>query len=301
MGTFEYTHDRIGLVFSVRQDGTLGVADFGRGRNANGNEGVLAEIQLSGENHLNHHFGKHCASSESRSLKYDSRRIEKTEKGEKLIVVQKNDRIEVETVFEFFNGVNGYRVSNRVTGIQPVVLEFVSSFNAMAIEGGNSDWAENTDVIFVHNYWQGECQVKRYNLRELGLYKVADFSSKKISLSNVGTWSTMEYLPMCVVADKKGSGCFSVQLEGVAAWGLEIGTLEKSIYLNTYGPCTDLHSWAKKLEKGESYSTPATVVCFGKDEEDVFGEITAYRRAVRRYRLSGLPSVFNDYMHCLDT
>ena len=265
----------------------------------------LTEVQLSGVNHLEHHFSKHYRSSETLLFQYVEHFTRPFEKGEELVIVSKSDRVQANNVFRFYNGVKGFRTYTEIISlIDSVVLDYVSAFSYVGIDGvHNGSWQDCTYVYIPHNYWKAECSWHRYSVKELGLFDCSDFSAKRISLSNVGTWSTKEHLPMGIFENTQTGDFLLWEIEGSLAWNWEISNINNRLYLLAGGGSLQESFWQKQLAKGQTYTTPEVYVTYEKDIERLFTEVTAYRRASREYndKVFSLAPVFNDYMNCLDT
>ena len=86
-------------------------------------------------------------------------------------------------------------------GKEPQGLEAVTSFSLHGLErGGNLPYEERFRLHLIHNGWQKELQWHAYRFSELGLtasQKPGRYNSTKfISVTNTGAWSTKQYLPM---------------------------------------------------------------------------------------------------------
>ena len=262
----------------------------------------LSEVQISGKNHLEHHFCKHYCSSENYSLLFVEKSTSRIKDGRRIKIVQRNDDVEVCTYFEFIKGIEGYKTYKEITCLRDKIdLNYVAAFTFMGL--GGKEWERDVNVYVPHNYWKAECSWRKYKTSELGLYHCSDFSAKRISFSSTGTWTSVEYLPMGMLENTKAGRFMLWQIEGVAAWAYEISTIGDDLYLSVSGPTLQESFWQKNLYRGEKYVTPSVVLCFGNDLDAVFGNLTMYRRQVRGYKAEyfGAPAIFNDYMHCLDT
>ncbi|MFG2576734.1 alpha-galactosidase [Streptomyces sp. NPDC048481] len=153
-----------------------------------------------------------------------------------------------------------------------------------------------------------------------------------------GSWSTGRHLPVAAVTDGRG-GAWLWQIESSAGWRYEIGEREGAAYLALFGPDDAHHQWRQTLAPGEEFTTvPAALVRVGAGSEAgggagigpeagagvmvgadaqagagagigagvggldaAFGELTAYRRLIRRDHSDhrNLPVIYNDYMNTL--
>ena len=105
MEKFSYRCGAVTLQFGVSEEGCPCLLYAGTYPAARREEEALgryaAEVQLSGENHGEHHFSKHYRSSETPSLRYAGHRVQAHADGEELIVTSRNSRITAESHYRF--------------------------------------------------------------------------------------------------------------------------------------------------------------------------------------------------------
>lgn len=310
MEKFSYRCGAVTLQFGVSEEGCPCLLYAGTHPAARREEEALgryaAEVQLSGENHGEHHFSKHYRSSETPSLRYAGHRVQAHADGEELIVTSRNSRITAESHYRFFRGAEGFRAYTVVvnSGNSPVILDYVSAFSYVGIDAPQAgNWQEDAFVWIPHNAWKAECSWQRYPVKDLGLFCCAPFSAKRIALTDTGTWSTKEYLPAGIFGQAGTGELLFWEIEGTLSWEWEISTVHSRLYLLAGGANLQESFWQKSLAPGESYRTPEVFVTFGGDLDELFARVTDYRRVSRTYDESafGLAPVFNDYMNCLDT
>lgn len=254
-----------------------------------------AQVHLGGRNQADHHFSKHTGSSESGSLKFV-----RAETGEgSLTVFQANERIETVTVYTRVADCCRTRTTVKNISDRPVQLEYVSSFLAMGFMRGR--WESDAFVHIPHNYWKAECGWRRYSVRDLGLYRVSDFSAKRIAVANTGTMSTKEFLPMGILEDAARGRFLLWQIESSASWNYEISTMDNALYVAASGPSYAENGWRAELPPGGEFGGCAVTIASGADFNEVFGAITEARRALREGAVLPHAVFFNDYMNCLDT
>ncbi len=272
----------------------------------------LVEVMVSGLDRPEERHGtKYTVTAPGYRLQYRSHRDFHNEWGRKLEILtfDQETGLEVTSHFQFFNGIPLVRswTALQNKGGQSLGLEYVSSF---ALTGIAKEGLENTDskmkLSIAHNSWQRELQWRSYRFPELGfsqsVAKGEQRSSKCISLTNTGNWSTKEYLPLGYLENAATGTNLFWQIEHNGSWHWEISDQNNHIYLQLSGP-TELEShWWKKLDPGESFvSVPAAVGSTMGDISTAMGELTRYRRIIRRPNADNqnLPVIFNDYMNCL--
>lgn len=272
----------------------------------------LVELSLSGLNRPEERHGtKYIVTAPGYSLTYISHNIGKNEKGTKVEIVTCDEpsQVYVTSHFQFFNGVSVVQCHTSIEnkGDEYQGIEYVSSFCLTGIEKeGIQNQDDKIKIGVAHNSWQREIQWKEYTLPQVGLEfcqpnKIMR-SSKAFALTNTGNWSTKEYLPMgCVTNTETGTNLFW-QIEHNGSWHWEISDQTNHLYLQLSGPTETESHWYKKLNPGETFeSVKVGVGSVGGELEEVVGELTKYRRRIRRKNTDNekLGVIFNDYMNCL--
>ena len=259
----------------------------------------FVEVQIAGENKNSHLGGKMVKSSEGGRFQYVSH--EKSEY--ELVIRQKTDFILAKTVFHSYDSTNTISAYTEITNIsdREIVLEEVS---ALVISGIGQDGINNTDSLYFTRFIQShhaECQPFRNSFSNLGFLKNDKTcpSQKRISFANIGSWSTKEELPQGIVEDACNGSYTMFQIESNASWYYEISDREDEVYLYLGGANLPFGGWSKRLSSGESHRTLNVALSFGNSLNEVVGEMTKYRRNICGLSQidSGLPAIFNEYMH----
>ena len=265
----------------------------------------LVELQISGYNQDDHHGGKHTGTSPGSLLRYVTHFDGHNDLGRLLKIVQNYHGIEVETYFQFYDGLPVIRSWNTVTNSSndSITLEYLSSFALTGLcETSKCPKDQGALVYIPHNTWFGEAQWKSYTLNELGYHDVMSFSLKRIACSNTGSWACEEYLPMGAYEHFNLKKTLLWQIETSGSWHWEIGDISDELYLQLSGPTGQENGFYKTLKKTEVFtSVPCAVVVVEGNYFDAVRAITEYRRRIRRKNSDNihLPVVFNDYMNCL--
>ncbi len=244
------------------------------------------ELHTTGANPDDHHGAKHTGSD---ILYYkEHQEIEDT-----LSFVLENDMVSVRLIYEFFKNSNTLRVHSEIQNISKdcVGIEYLSSFCLYGIK------AEK--IYLPHNSWCRELNWKAYTPEQLGYSKTTEFSTKRIAVSNTGTWSTKEYLPMGMI--QESDRMLFWQIEHNGSWNWEISDIKDVMYLKVSGPSEQENGWWKNLQPGERFCTAPVAISIGTDFSDAVKEMTHYRRTIayRGRADASLPIIFNDYMGCL--
>lgn len=259
------------------------------------------EIDTSEDNRNLHYGNKHIESAYGLTYKYVSHHEHKNKLGDELIIKTRNEYLEVDTHFQFYNSIYGISSFNEVKNISSdkVTLKSVSSFVNIGFSTANN---KNLILHQADNSWHCEAQWKKDTFKHLGIYNGNDYlSNKRYIVSNAGSWSTKEHLPMIGIENKKTKDFTLLQIESNGSWGLEIADTANHLYYMAMGPEFIDHAWKKVLLPNESFISCQATAVFEKTFENVIKEITKIRRAYRRFAKDNqeLPVIFNDYMHAL--
>lgn len=272
----------------------------------------LAEVQMSGIDRAGERHGnKYIVTAPGYTLKFKDFTDTCNQLGRKLEIVQFDEGTGTEVVshFQFYNGISVARTWTVVTnkGSEPQTLEYVSSFCLTGIEKeGVLPQDRKMEIGVCHNSWQRELQWKTYTLPQAGLEQAQSLdyqhSSKVFACTNVGNWSAKEYIPMGCLTNKETGSYLFWQIENNGSWHWEISDREGHLYLQLSGPSEIESHWSKDLKPGDSFtSVPCAVGVNAEGFDEAMGELTKYRRAIRRRNRDNktLAVIFNDYMNCL--
>lgn len=273
----------------------------------------LVQVSLSGyDRPYEKHGNKHIATAPGYLLTYAGMDNCVNEIGRKLTIYQEDKEVthvRVETVMQFYNGTSVVRMSNRIIneGDEVQTLEYISSFCYTGIEKeGRSNSDTKMRVRIPYNGWQKEMSIKEYTFGDVGLAQtqpgVYQRTSQVLEVTNTGNWSSKKYLPLGYVANTEAHTSLFWQIEHNGSWHYEISDQNTHFYVCVSGPTEVQSHWFKNLAPGESFeSVPVAVGVAGDSFEDAVGELTKYRRMIRRPNKDdeNLPVIFNDYMNCL--
>lgn len=279
------------LKFSITEENRLiilGINDTDKFNEIEGNKYYTpVELHTTGSNPDDLHGSKHTGSDD---LFYDGY----TESDNELIIKLKNDRVSVKMIYEFFEGIKTVRTHSEIQNIssENIGVEYVSSFCLYDIKPEK--------VYIPHSGWCREMNWKVYTPDELGYTKTNGFSTKRIVVSNTGTWSTKEYFPMGMIKEKDKMLFWQIEHNG--SWNWEISDIPCEMYLKLSGPSEQENGWWKELKPNDIFVSVNTAISIvSGDFSDVVAEMTKYRRkiAYRSPKDLYLPVIFNDYLHCL--
>jgi len=265
----------------------------------------LVELKMSGFDQDDHHGNKHTGCQPSAIMRYESYQDYHNVWGRKLEIHQQYEGIWVTTHFQFYNGISVIKSWNEVLNQSQEVkgLEYISSFSLTGLSEDSPLPRDQDCAIWLpHSTWFGENQWKSYTPYELGYDVVNSFSMKRISLSSTGSWACDEYLPMGSYENKELHKTITWQIETSGSWHWEISDITEELYLKLSGPTYQENHFMKYLSVGERFvSVPCAVAIVEGSFEKSIGELTKYRRRIRRFNEDNekLPVIFNDYMNCL--
>lgn len=265
--------------------------------------GPLVEMHICGENPNDHHMAKHTGGSATFTLKYKTHKYYENELGKKLEVYLSDERMDVCAHFQFYRDIAVFRTWTTVvnTGVSDLGIEYISTFSYSGIDEGNLPLDEKMRILIPHNTWCREANWHSYTPGELGYAPLTYFSGKRILVSNTGSWSAKEYLPMGAYQNLETQNTVMWQIEHNGSWAWEISDIDRMLYLKISGPNEQEHDWYKELKQGESFETIKAAICVAKDFNEAIGEMTKYRRKIVTNNAQNeyLPIIFNDYMNCL--
>lgn len=302
------------LTFETAEDGDVRLLHFGpdpfkeealKDRQAKACR--LMELQLTGEDREEYHGRIHRASYPGLRMKYAGHSDDRNGRGRKLEIALFDERTGLKAVqhMQFYDGVRIVRcwVELIHEGAEPVGVEYVSSF-ALTGFGKESDGPRDEAYLLhiPHNGWQSELQWRSYLLPELGLSHLTDRGSKRIACSNTGSWSAAEHIPMAVLENERLDQCLYWQIEHNGSWHWELFEQADLLSLLVSGPTEHDNHWWLELKPGERFeSVPAAVGASAGGFEEAVGQLTLYRRMLRRPNEDNelLRVIFNDYMNCL--
>lgn len=272
----------------------------------------LVEINLSGlDRPLERHGTKYIVTAPGYRMKYDNHKDYRNDLGRKLEITTFDFETGIYVIshFQFYNNISVVRSWSEVInrGEETQTLEYISSFNLTGIEKeGIFKRDDKMSLKIPHNSWQREMQWETYTLDKLGIAQsqpdIEQRSSKVIAANNVGNWSTKECLPMGYIENTETSTNLFWQIEHNGSWHWEISDQTGHLYLQLSGPTEIESHWFKNLKSGDSFiSAPVAVGVNGEGFDGAMGELTKYRRTIRRKNKDNekLGIIFNDYMNCL--
>lgn len=267
----------------------------------------LMELQLTGEDREEYHGRTHRATYPGLRMVYEGYLDVRNEWGRKLEIGLADPVTGLKAVshLQFYDGLQVVRcwTQLRNEGPEAVQVEYVSSFALTGLDKeGSLDRDEKMRVFIPHSGWQSELQWRDYSLPELGFSHMKDRSSKRISCSNTGSWSSAEHIPMAVLENREAGTSLIWQIEHNGSWHWEIIDQYDRLTLLVSGPTEHDNHWWKELKPGEEFvSVPAAIGAAEGGFEEVVGQLTGYRRVIRRPNEDNrlLRIIFNDYMNCL--
>ena len=267
-------------------------------------------LHITGENRNAHHGAKLTGASASGRLEFIEKQESITPEGKIIVLVQHDPvkNLKVESYYEFNNFSPVIRRYTIVTnqGSEEVGIEYLSSAmlnNFSNITQGTPQ--ENILIHYAYNSWMQECQWKMARPSELGWENTGGFNLNGIFFTNIGSWSTIKFLPIGMVENTRAGITWFWQIEHNGSWHWEMSTnsSRRSTYLYLGGPDEEHHHAWKNLQPGESYKTiPVAIGCVQGGFEQAVEALTIYRRkVVLRAHIDNTkcPVIFNDYMNCL--
>ena len=298
------------LVIRIKQDGRAELIHFGAvpyiEGHSNGDYHPLLEMHCLGYDTRGHHGSRHTHTCPAEDLRYTAHTLKTLSDGQLLTVELGSEGWRVKVNYRFYTDIPVARCWTEVTNIghKAEVLDYITSF---AYYGLTDQWLvsfENAARFYIpYNTWHGELQWHVYAAWELGLCDLDHSLLRRLTISQPGTWSCGEYVPMGVIENQQTGEALFWQIEHNGSWAWECSSCCKNgLYLQLTGPNGDQHQFEKRLEPGESFTTvPVAAGSHTGGFEGSIGALTRYRRHIRRPNKDNrlLPIIFNDYMNCL--
>lgn len=273
---------------------------------------TVVEVQVSGLDRAGERHGtKYVRTAPGCRLTLKEFRDDRNDTGRKIEVVTQDQEtgLVVTSHYQFYDGIAVVRAWTTLYngGKEDLGIEYVSSFAITGIEKEGIGLPEDKLELWIpHNGWQKELHWNQYRLDELGMSSTQPEAirrtSKTIGINNAGNWSTKEYIPMGYLYNAEAGSSLYWQIEHNGSWYWEIADQDGHLYLKLSGPTEHQSHWWKNLTPGESFeSVPVGVGSLLGGFDEAMGELTRYRRAIRRPNADNenLPVIFNDYMNCL--
>ncbi len=275
----------------------------------------LVQVELSGyDRPYENHGRKYVGTAPGYLLKFAGISDSRNEHGRLLVVSQEDNglsHVRTETSFQFYDGTNIVRCTNRITniGTETQTLEYLASFSYTGLEKECDPPEESVKEMAIYlpfNSWMKELSWQDMTLEEAGFADTQPAmcrrTSRALEITNTGNWSAKRFLPMGYIENRSAHTSLYWQIEHNGSWHYEIGDMHEHFYLSVSGPTEKESHWSVDLKPGESFESVPVAVGAGRDEfAGAMGDLTTYRRLIRRPNRDDekLPVIFNDYMNCL--
>jgi len=271
---------------------------------------------------------RYCESAVGERLRYVRHAESQDGPGWRLLKVDLADPLtglRAEVFYRILAGCGALRCWARLTneGTAPVTVESVTSLLCAGLSG---DDLGDLDVLWCENDWLAEGRWQRRALRgalpDLNRHAHGADPRGRFGVTSLGTWSSGTYLPMGAVVSRRSGRAWVWQVEHNGAWHWQagectrrptgpaaagtvghgpLGAARSGAYVAVLGPTDAEHHWHATLGPGETFTTVPAAMAVGDGLDDALGQLTRYRRAIRRphadHRRLGV--VFNDYMNTL--
>ncbi len=304
----DFSQKNLSVVFEITQDNIVALRHLscngvGREREKRLPHCNVADLQVSGGNTFDLHFAKHTGTSGGKHLRYVSHKSEPWTLGTKLEFLLTDGQLEVTAHYQLYTDIAAVRAWCTVKNVsdKPIGIEYLSSFSYTGFDDGERSPNEKLRVYIPHNTWMHEMNWKEYSLSELGYERGWNVSGKRVMVSNTGTWSSKEHLPMGAVRNTETENTMLWQIENNGSWHWELGDLSDMMYLKISGPTEQENRWFKEMKPGECFEGVKACVALGSTFDASLAEMTKYRRTIakRNDADASLPVIFNDFHNCL--
>ena len=312
MKDYVFIENGLRLAFRIDEDGRFALEDFSV---AATNEKAYEEkevkvtdysfegkcpcvIALSESGFIGQHGRKKNRAVASDNLRFRSFIDEETDLGRRVTLVCESEELSVKMYYLFAAQESVLRAYTEITAKKEVTVEYVSTLFLPHVCGEKKGVYEDTELEVAHNTWHGELQWRKYTLSQLGLTACHDqFSIKRISFTNTGTWSAKDVMPCgFLTRDKQVYGW---QIEANGSWYFEVSNNVEGVYLALSGPTFEENAWFVDLSVGATFTTVTAAVALTENKSDCIAALTNYRRTLfETYdEDKDLPPQYNGYMH----
>lgn len=298
---FEVSEDKQLFFYGAKDEN---VAFEAPDENAKTNYTAL-EIRTTGANTGRHLGGKTIGFLCPELPKYVSHERLDDKIGTLYIFHLKTSLLSIKLNYLFAKNCKTIRAWTEVTNISEadVGLEYVSSFSLVGLANVKTQAVDlDCRLMIPYNGWCREFNWQDNTLGEHGYHFNQTAATNRIYVSNTGTWSTKDTLPMGCFRTPSKEEAILWQIESNTAWSWEISDAGSLLYLRLSGPSEYYNGWWKKLKPGKSFESTKVAVSFEKDFDSALAEMTKYRRLIAHRAISDRhhPVIFNDYMQCLN-
>ena len=302
MKNFSFGDHSFPLLFHINEDNQILLYDLKRIGASNEldainiqNYSFIVDINISGNPTYISVGDRKIFSSESFTLRYVNHEILSNDKENHLIITQENKDVRVKSHYVEDLISHTLTTYSEVTNInnKEIILESVSSFAYYALTKVNS---YNKTFLYVpHNYWYKEGGFKKLSLEELGLSHPQELKTfNKLKITNQGTFSTKNYLPLGIIQEKDQVIMFEIYSN--SNWEYELGDFASSISLHLNGDNLISHNFIKRLQPNETFVSVFCSITKSKTINAAIKNLTIKRRSLLKTQNSGCPVIFNEYM-----
>lgn len=247
------------------------------------------------------------------ALRYVEHELQTDDAGETLLVHCTGGVAGLRLVVSYFvaRGTAVVRATTRLVNTDldaEFIVRVVPSWSAyLGHAVGQAPAPRSWELVSGTNDWLAE---GRWERRALDGHLLPDLAASltghnprgSVSVTSDGTWSTGANLPVGVLSSETFGAAWAWQIEHNGAWRWELGEDEADVYLALSGPTDIDHQFTRVLRAGESFESVPVAVALGTDFESAVGELTSYRRTIRREHPdnAAMPVIYNDYMNTLN-
>jgi len=298
MNLLRWSSSELTLTFAV-EDGPvrlIAVRETSR-PDAHGADPSQPLVEVSAVGHgLSPSTDRHVDTSLGRQLRYVGH--EETKTTLRITQEESSTGLRVTSVFEARAGVRAWSEAS-VIGPGALELTFLSS---LVVGLGSID----AELYSAANSWMAEGRWSVQPLRSGELAQIVraphhHVARSRHAVTNTGSWSSGERLPVGVLIDRSTPYALGWQIEHNGPWHYELGETRCGGYLLLSGPTDQEHQWSVELTADKPFTTVPVSLVAGTDRDSVFAALTRQRRALRNRRPidDRMPVIFNDYMNTL--
>ena len=226
---------------------------------------TAVEIRITGANTGRHLGGKMVGLLCPELPKYLSHDCVENKLGKLYVFNLETSLLSIKLNYLFARNTKTVRAWTTITNIsrENVGLEYISSF---AFTGLADVKTQNVDkdcrLMIPYNGWCREFNWQDYSLGELGYHFNQVAATNRIAISNTGTWSTKDNLPMGCFYTPSKKEAMLWQIESNTSWSWEISDSGSHLYLRLNGPSEQYNNWWKNLAPDQSFNSAKVAISF---------------------------------------
>ncbi len=181
---------------------------------------------------------------------------------------------------------------------ETVELDLLSSLNFGEVTPFTDDDASGKlNLCRARSFWSAEGRMDIRPLEDCGLERSWTWHAMRVEkFGQIGSMPVRGFFPFCAIEDTERNVTWAMQLACPSSWQMEIRRKEDRLALMASLADGDYGHWSKKINPGESFTTPEAYVTVGTGNVDLVSQrlLTIHKENMGD-RFGHLPVMFNEY------